>query len=108
MVGEDVLLHDRDGSGDSGAAPRDAFWVTARVDDPTTYPEFLPALEEHGAAVVDLGNGGILMSADAPRSAELYAARGFQVVTVPITEFEKLEGCVTCLSVRIRRQASIS
>ena len=42
------------------------------------------------------------MSADAPRTAELYAARGLEVVTVPITEFEKLEGCVTCLSVRIR------
>ena len=43
------------------------------------------------------------MSADAPRTAELYDSRGLEVVTVPITEFEKLEGCVTCLSVRIRR-----
>jgi hypothetical protein len=24
---------------------------------------------------------------------------------VPVTEFEKLEGCVTCLSVRLRRPA---
>ena len=46
------------------------------------------------------------MSADAPRTAELYAARGLEVVTVPITEFEKLEGCVTCLSVRIRPRRS--
>ena len=73
------------------------------VDDTSVYPEFLPAPEEHGTAVVDLGDGTIVMSADAPRSAELYAARGLEVVTVPITEFEKLEGCVTCLSVRIRR-----
>lgn len=73
------------------------------VDDPTAYPDFLPTPEEHGTAVVDLGDGSIVMSADAPRSAELYAARGFDVVAVPITEFEKLEGCVTCLSVRIRR-----
>ena len=73
------------------------------VDDPSAYAEFLPAPEEHGTAVVDLGDGAVLMSADAPKSAELYAARGFDVVTVPITEFEKLEGCVTCLSVRIRR-----
>lgn len=78
------------------------------VDDPGVYPEFLPVPEEHGAAVVDLGlspNGGhtVLMSADAPRTAEMYTARGLDVVTVPITEFEKLEGCVTCLSVRIRR-----
>ena len=79
------------------------------VDDSSVYPEFLAAPEEHGTAVVDLGDSptgpgrAILMSADAPRSAELYAARGLDVVTVPITEFEKLEGCVTCLSVRIRR-----
>ena len=78
------------------------------VDDPHTYPVFQPVPEEHGTAVVDLGPSPkgirtILMSADAPRTAELYAARGLDVVTVPITEFEKLEGCVTCLSVRIRR-----
>jgi len=80
------------------------------VDDPRIYPSFLAIPEEHGTAVVDLGlspNGirTILMSADAPRTAELYAARGLEVVRVPITEFEKLEGCVTCLSVRIRPTA---
>lgn len=78
------------------------------VDDPQTYSAFLPVPEEHGTAVVDLGKSpsgtrAILMSADAPRTAAMYADRGLEVVTVPITEFEKLEGCVTCLSVRIRR-----
>ncbi|MDT7579001.1 MAG: dimethylargininase [Pseudonocardiales bacterium] len=62
----------------------------------------LVVLEEHGTAVVDLGGGAVVMSADAPRTAALYRARGLDVVTVPITEFEKLEGCVTCLSVRLR------
>jgi dimethylargininase len=42
------------------------------------------------------------MSAHAPRSAELFRARGLAVVTTDISEFEKLEGCVTCLSVRVR------
>jgi dimethylargininase len=28
--------------------------------------------------------------------------RGHTVETVDISEFEKLEGCVTCLSVRVR------
>ena len=42
------------------------------------------------------------MSDDAPRSAELFATRGLEVVTVDISEFIKLEGCVTCLSVRLR------
>jgi dimethylargininase len=72
------------------------------VDDPTAYPTFLAVPEEHGTAVVDLGDDTVLMSADAPGSAELFESRGLSVVRVPITEFEKLEGCVTCLSVRIR------
>lgn len=58
--------------------------------------------EEHGTAVVDLGDGAVVMSADAPRTAALLRDRGLDVVPVPITEFEKLEGCVTCLSVRLR------
>jgi len=73
------------------------------VDDPAVFRPFLPVPEEHGTAVVDLGDGAVLMSADAPRTAALYASRGLEVVTVPISEFERLEGCVTCLSVRIRR-----
>ncbi len=72
------------------------------VDRPQTYPEFLAVPEEHGTAVVDLGDGAVVMSADAPRTAELFRSRGLEVVTVSITEFEKLEGCVTCLSVRLR------
>ncbi|HPY26257.1 MAG TPA: arginine deiminase-related protein [Mycobacterium sp.] len=79
------------------------------VDDVGAYPAFLPVPEERGTAVVDLSPPGaartILMSADAPRTAEMYAARGLEVVSVPISEFEKLEGCVTCLSVRIRGNA---
>jgi hypothetical protein len=43
-----------------------------------------------------------------PRTADLLRGRGLRVVTVPITEFEKLEGCVTCLSVRLRRVAGDS
>jgi dimethylargininase len=65
-------------------------------------PPDLVVPEEHGTAVVDLGGGAVVMSADAPRTAVLYRFRGLDVVPVPITEFEKLEGCVTCLSVRVR------
>jgi len=42
------------------------------------------------------------MAASAPLTARLFADRGYRVVTVDISEFEKLEGCVTCLSVRLR------
>jgi N-dimethylarginine dimethylaminohydrolase len=38
----------------------------------------------------------------APRTTALLRDLGHEVVTVDVTEFEKLEGCVTCLSVRIR------
>lgn len=72
------------------------------VDDPSLFPGFCAIPEEHGTAVVVLGPGAVLMSSDAPESAAMYRARGLEVVTVPVTEFEKLEGCVTCLSVRIR------
>jgi dimethylargininase len=72
------------------------------VNTPHPYPRFVPVPEEHGTAVVDLGDGAVIMSADAPRTAALHRERGLDVVTVAITEFEKLEGCVTCLSVRLR------
>lgn len=76
--------------------------VVGFAPDATGLPPDLLVPEEHGTAVVDLGGGAVVMSADAPRTAQLYRARGLDVVEVPITEFEKLEGCVTCLSVRLR------
>ncbi len=72
------------------------------VDDPSVFPEFLAVPEAHGTAVVVLDDDTVLMSASAPQTARLLAERGLEVVIVPITEFEKLEGCVTCLSVRLR------
>jgi dimethylargininase len=73
------------------------------VDDTRIFERFLPVPEESGSHVVDLGDGRLLMAADAPRSAELFASLGYEPVTVDIGEFQKLEGCVTCLSVRLRR-----
>lgn len=72
------------------------------VDDPAAWPAFLAVPEEPGAHVVLLGGDRVLMSTGAPRTRELFEARGLQVVAVEIGEFEKLEGCVTCLSVRLR------
>lgn len=72
------------------------------VDDPAFFPHFRPMPEEAGSHVVDLGAGKLLMASSAPRSAELIADLGYQPVVVEIGEFEKLEGCVTCLSVRLR------
>lgn len=72
------------------------------VDDPSIFPRFLPVPEPHGTAVVCLGGASLLMSASAPATAALLTDLGYDVVTVDISEFEKLEGCVTCLSVRVR------
>jgi len=72
------------------------------VDDPAVFPAFLAVPEPEGVAVVVLDRDSVLMSASAPRTADLLRERGLEVVTTPLTEFEKLEGCVTCLSVRLR------
>ena len=72
------------------------------VDDPTLFDAFVPVPEEPGAHVVLLGGPSVLMSAAAPRTAHLLGDRGLDVTVVDISEFEKLEGCVTCLSVRLR------
>jgi dimethylargininase len=66
------------------------------------FERFLPVPEESGSHVVLLDDDRLLMASDAPRSAELFADLGWTPVTVDISEFEKLEGCVTCLSVRLR------
>ena len=58
--------------------------------------------EESGAHVVDLGDGRVLTAADCPKSAELIEDLGYEVVRVDVSEFQKLEGGVTCLSVRLR------
>jgi len=72
------------------------------LNDTSRFGEFVAAPEEAGAHVVRLGDGALLMAAGAPRTAELLAARGYRPVPVEIGEFEKLEGCVTCLSIRVR------
>ena len=72
------------------------------VDDPSIFGRFLAVPEESGAHVVELAADTVLMAASAPQSAQLIRELGYTVVTVDISEFEKLEGCVTCLSVRVR------
>ncbi|MFB6723109.1 dimethylargininase [Kribbella sp. NPDC056345] len=73
------------------------------VDDPAAFDAFRAVPEEAGAHVVLLGEDRLLMAASAPKSAALFAELGYTPVVVDISEFEKLEGCVTCLSVRLRR-----
>jgi len=72
------------------------------VDDPTVWSRFLAVPEEPGAHVVLLDENTVLMSASAPQTRRIYEERGLRVIAVDMTEFEKLEGCVTCLSMRLR------
>ncbi|HSK26339.1 MAG TPA: N(G),N(G)-dimethylarginine dimethylaminohydrolase [Jiangellales bacterium] len=67
--------------------------------DPSPFPAWREVDEEPGCHVVPLGGGRVLMAASAPRTADWLTDLGFDVVTVDIGEMEKLEGCVTCLSV---------
>lgn len=72
------------------------------VDNVDLYDRFLAVPEAEGAAVVVLSDDAVLMSSSAPKTAALIEDLGYRVVTVDVSEFEKMEGCVTCLSVRIR------
>jgi dimethylargininase len=72
------------------------------LDDTSVFERFLAVPEAQGGSVVVLDNETVLMSAAAPQSAALIESLGYEVVTVDISEFEKLEGGVTCLSVRVR------
>lgn len=76
------------------------------VDEPAQWESFLGVPEEAGAHVVVLDETTVLMSTAAPATRALFESRGLRVVAVDISEYEKLEGCVTCLSVRLRRSGT--
>jgi len=69
--------------------------------DVSVFPALHPVDEEAGCHVVPLGDDQVLMAASAPRTAGLLADWGYAPVVVDIGEYEKLEGCVTCLSVLV-------
>jgi dimethylargininase len=69
--------------------------------DRSPFPGVREVPEEPGAHVVPLGGADVLIAASAPRTAELIARWGYTPVVVDISEYERLEGCVTCLSVLI-------
>lgn len=73
------------------------------VDDVEFWGEKFSAMpEEGGAHVVILAPDTVLMAKSGPESIERIRQRGLNVIEVDISEYEKLEGCVTCLSVRMR------
>lgn len=71
--------------------------------DRDLFPGLRPVPEPSGANVVSLGGDSILVAADCPRTAELLAGLGLHLVVVDISELQKLEAGVTCLSVLAQR-----
>jgi dimethylargininase len=76
--------------------------------DASLFPSARTVPEESGAHVLPLGDEFVLIAASAPRTAELLAELGYSPVVVDISEFEKLEGCVTCLSVLVPANSETS
>ena len=83
------------------ALPDGTFLSLPDLLEPGVFPPGRPVLEEGGCHVVPLDDHRVLISASAPHTSALLEDLGFELSVVDISEFEKLEGCVTCLSVLI-------
>jgi dimethylargininase len=83
------------------ALPDGTVLVLADAVEPSVFPSAVEVSEPSGAHVVPLGGRDVLIAATAPRTAAAIADLGYTPVVVDITEFERLEGCVTCLNVLI-------
>jgi dimethylargininase len=81
------------------ALPDGTFLLLPQLVPAGLFPAVRPVEEESGCHVVPLGGDKVLIAASAPRTAGLLDGLGFTPVVADISEFEKLEGCVTCLSV---------
>jgi dimethylargininase len=86
------------------ALPDGTFLLLPQLVPAGLFPAVRPVDEESGCHVVPLGADRVLIAASAPRTAELLDDLGFTPVVADIGEFEKLEGCVTCLSVLLPGQ----
>jgi dimethylargininase len=81
------------------ALPDGTFLLLPQLVPAGLFPAVRLVEEESGCHVVPLAGDRVLIAASAPRTAELLDDVGFTPVVVDISEFEKIEGCVTCLSV---------
>ena len=81
------------------ALPDGTFLLLPDLVPAALFPAVRPVTEESGCHVVPLGGDRVMIAESAPRTAASLEDLGFTPVVVDISEFEKLEGCVTCLSV---------
>jgi dimethylargininase len=88
------------------ALPDGSLLALPALVDAAVLPPLHAVDEETGCHVVPLGGDRVLIAASAPRTAAWLGDQGLTPVVVDIAEYEKLEGCVTCLSVLIPDQAA--
>jgi len=88
------------------ALPDGSLLALPALVDTAVLPPVHAVEEEAGCHVVPLGGDRVLIAASAPRTAAWLGDLGYTPVVVDIGEYEKLEGCVTCLSVLIPDQAA--
>ena len=75
-------------------------WLDAAPLDGYTLVDIPPG-EPFGADFATVG-GAVIVSASNPRTAGMLTGLGFAVRATPLSEFEKAEGGVTCLSIIFR------
>jgi dimethylargininase len=83
------------------ALPDGTFLAAPRLFDAGVLPAVRAVDEDAGCHVVPLGDDLVLIAASAPQTAATLTDLGFTPIVVDIGEYEKLEGCVTCLSVLV-------
>jgi len=83
------------------ALPDGTLLVWPERVDPSVFPAAREVPEASGARVLPIGGDRVLIAKSAPRTADLLAELGCTPVVLDISEFEKLEGSVTCISVLV-------
>lgn len=81
------------------ALPDGTLLVHRDLVEPGALPLARRVSEEAGCHVVPLADGTVLISESAVETIADLSDLGFRLRPVPMTEFEKREGCVTCLSI---------
>lgn len=81
--------------------PDDNLLALPSLLDTSRLPAFRAVTERPGCHLVLLGGNRVLIAASAPQTAAVLEREGWQPVIVDISEFEKLEASVTCLSVLV-------
>jgi dimethylargininase len=98
--GSDGLLHLKSGISWPG---RDVLVLTAALAAEPAFERYEAIVtdpaEEYGANCVAV-NGHVLIPAEHPRLAAALAGHGFEVIPLPVSEFRKMDGGLSCLSLR--------